>query len=196
VTDAPPEAGQPTDAELVERCRAGDDAAWAALVERYSRYVYAIAGRGFRLADHDAEDVFQDVFLRVYQRLDSVRDPGSLRPWIGQVTRRLCLDRLAAAKGEPDSGDPDETESDGSLAEIESAMDVRDALRTLDERCRELLDRFFARDEPYRVIADELDLPMGTVASRISRCLDKLRDVLGEDDGRKEPGPASGRTSR
>jgi RNA polymerase sigma factor (sigma-70 family) len=196
VTDAPPEAGQPTDAELVERCSAGDDAAWAVLVERYSRYVYAIAGRGFRLPDHDAEDVFQDVFLRVYQRLDSVRDPGALRSWIGQVTRRLCLDRLAAAKSEPETSDPDETESADSLAEIESAMDVRDALRSLDERCRELLDRFFARDEPYRVIADELDLPMGTVASRISRCLDKLRDVLGEDDGRNEAGPASGGTSR
>jgi RNA polymerase sigma factor (sigma-70 family) len=196
VTDAPPEAGQPTDAELVERCRAGDDTAWGVLVERYSRYVYAIAGRGFRLPDQDAEDIFQDVFLRVYQRLDSVRDPDALRPWIGQVTRRLCLDRLAAARGEPEAADPDETESADSLAEIESAMDVQDALRALDARCRELLDRFFARDEPYRVIADELDLPMGTVASRISRCLDKLRDVLGQDEGRNEPDPASGSTSR
>ncbi len=201
MTDAPPEAGQPTDAELVERCRAGDDGAWAALVDRYSRYVYAIAGRGFRLPDHDAEDVFQDVFLRVYERLDSIRDPGALRPWIGQVTRRLCLDRLAAARAEPQRGalepaDPDDTEADDVLAEIESAMDVQDALRSLDERCRELLDRFFARDEPYRVIADELDLPMGTVASRISRCLDKLRDVLEEDEGRKEPGRPSGSTSR
>ena len=196
MTDAPPEAGQPSDAELVDRCRAGDHAAWGLLVERYSRYVYAIAGRGFRLPDHDAEDVFQDVFLRVYQRLDSMRDPGALRPWIGQVTRRLCLDRLAAARGEPETGDPDETESGDSLAEIESAMDVQDALRALDERCRELLDRFFARDEPYRVIADELDLPMGTVASRISRCLDKLRDVLGQDEGRKDGDSPSGSTSR
>jgi RNA polymerase sigma factor (sigma-70 family) len=190
VTESPTEAGQPTDAELVERCRAGDNAAWGLLVERYSRYVYAIAGRGFRLPDHDAEDVFQDVFLRVYQRLDSVRDPGALRPWIAQVTRRLCLDRLTAAKSEPETGDPDETESQDTLAEIESAMDVQEAVRALDGRCRELLDRFFARDEPYRVIADELELPMGTVASRISRCLDKLRDVLG-DDGRNSPAPPS-----
>ena len=72
---------------------------------------------------------------------------------------------------------------------------VREALRALDERCQELLDRFFARDEPYRQIAEELDLPMGTVASRISRCLDKLRDLL-EDDGRNSPAAPSSETSR
>jgi len=50
---------QLTDAELVARCRAGDERAWAELVERFSRYVYAIAVQGFRLSETDAEDVFQ-----------------------------------------------------------------------------------------------------------------------------------------
>ena len=57
-----------TDAALVRGCRAGDQEAWNELVERYSRYVYAIAARGFRLSDDDVEDVFQDVFTRVYTR--------------------------------------------------------------------------------------------------------------------------------
>ena len=87
----------PGDGELVARCRAGDQEAWALLVERYSRYVYAIAVQGFRLAAADAEDVFQDTFLRVYERLETLRNDEALRPWIAQVTRRLCLDRLAAA---------------------------------------------------------------------------------------------------
>ena len=81
-----------TDAELVRACRAGDSDAWNELVERYSRYVYAIAVRGFRLSDDDAEDVFQDVFTRIYLRLDSLRDDSALRPWIAQLTRRRCLD--------------------------------------------------------------------------------------------------------
>ena len=55
-----------TDADLVRQCRAGDPDAWNELVERYSRYVYAIAIRGFRLTEEDAEDVFQDVFTRIY----------------------------------------------------------------------------------------------------------------------------------
>ena len=53
-----------SDAQLVGRCRAGEAAAWNELVERFSRYVYAIAVRAYRLAEHDAEDVFQDVFAR------------------------------------------------------------------------------------------------------------------------------------
>ena len=90
-----------TDAELVRRCRADDAGAWNELVERYSRYVYAIAVRGFRLSEEDAEDVFQDVFTRIYTRLDSLRDDSALRPWIAQLTRRRCLDAIAAKRDVP-----------------------------------------------------------------------------------------------
>jgi DNA-directed RNA polymerase specialized sigma24 family protein len=60
---------EPTDAELVAGCRHGDPRAWNALVERFSRYVFAIATQAFRLSEHDAEDVFQDVFAKTYERL-------------------------------------------------------------------------------------------------------------------------------
>ena len=83
-----------TDAELVARCRAGDERAWAELVERFSRYVYAIAIQGFRLSETDAEDVFQEVFARTYERLDKLRDDSAVRPWIAQLTRNLCIDKL------------------------------------------------------------------------------------------------------
>ena len=83
-----------TDAELVARCREGDEAAWAELVERFSRYVYAIAVQGFRLSEQDAEDVFQEVFARTYERLDRLRDDAAVRPWLAQLTRNLCVDRL------------------------------------------------------------------------------------------------------
>jgi len=83
-----------SDAELVGRCRAGDAAAWNELVERFSRYVYAICTQGFRLGEHDAEDVFQDVFTRVYTHLDRLRDDEAFRPWLAQLTRRTCIDRL------------------------------------------------------------------------------------------------------
>ena len=87
-------AHQRDDAVLVARCRTGEDAAWRELVERFSRYVYAIAVQGFRLSQQDAEDVFQEVFARVYERLDSLREDEAVRPWIAQLTRRLCIDRL------------------------------------------------------------------------------------------------------
>ena len=75
------------DADLVRRCLDGESGAWDELVLLYSRYVYAIVSQGYRLTGPYAEDAFQDVFLRVYDRLDTLRDPSSLRPWIAQLTR-------------------------------------------------------------------------------------------------------------
>jgi RNA polymerase sigma factor (sigma-70 family) len=184
-------APEATDAALVARCRAGDDGAWRELVDRFSRYVYAIAVQGFRLSQQDAEDVFQDVFARVYERLGSLRDDDAVRPWIAQLTRRVCIDRLRSRTRESDA-DLDslpEVPAEDELTALEEAFDVHEAMAELPENCRVILDRFFARDESYRTIGDTLGLPAGTIASRISRCLDKLRD---EFEGRNLPPAASG----
>jgi RNA polymerase sigma factor (sigma-70 family) len=178
-----------TDAELVRACRAGDSDGWNELVERYSRYVYAIAVRGFRLSDDDAEDVFQDVFTRIYLRLDSLRDDSALRPWIAQLTRRRCLDALASKGRETAAEDELMYEETSDLADVEEAFAVREALAGLSETCQEMLDRFFARDQSYRTIGEELDIPSGTIASRIARCLGRLREQL---EGRNPPAQGSG----
>ena len=175
------------DAELVVACRAGDETAWNELVERFSRYVYAIASQAFRLGTDEAEDVFQEVFARIYQRLDTLRDPEALRPWIGQLTRRECIDHIRASARElPAEELPEQTEE--MLDRIEEAFDVRAALGSLSEECREVLDRFFCRDESYRTIGEELGLPSGTIASRISRCLGRLREQI---EGRNPVAAAS-----
>jgi RNA polymerase sigma-70 factor, ECF subfamily len=179
-----------SDRELVARCRSGDQQAWAELVERFSRYVYAIAVQAFRLPEADAEDVFQEVFARAYQHLDKLRDDAAVRPWLGQLTRRLCIDRLrASARERPVSEEELETAvAEDTLAMLDEALAVHEALAATPEHCREILDRFFARDESYRTIGEALDLPSGTIASRISRCLGRLRELL---EGRSGSGPAS-----
>jgi RNA polymerase sigma-70 factor, ECF subfamily len=184
-------AARLSDPDLVRRCRSGSTEAWNELVERFSRYVYAICGRGFGLAAEDAEDAFQEVFTRVYTRLDSLRDDAAIRPWIAQLTRRVCLDRIAAGSHEQPVEDVVDERLEQTTEEIDQAFTVREALEELGEPCNELLDRFFARDESYRTISEQLDLPAGTVASRISRCLGKLRSEL---EGRN-PGdsPSGGR---
>src|SRR5438270_8261614 len=136
-----------TDAQLVHRCRTGEADAWRELVERFSRYVYAIATQGFRLREHDAEDVFQEVFARVYDRLDSLRDDSAVRPWIAQLTRRLCLDRLAAERREEPFEEIAFAGAEETLTELDEALAVHEALADLPDSCREILDRFFARDE-------------------------------------------------
>jgi RNA polymerase sigma-70 factor (ECF subfamily) len=182
-----------SDSELVARCRTGDAAAWNELVERFSRYVYAISQQAFRLQPHDAEDVFQEVFARVYTHLDRLRSDDAIRPWIAQLTRRLCIDRIRAA-GREGPADSDQLEPGGideTLAQLDEAMTVRASLAAVGEPCREILDRFFCRDESYRVIGEALDLPAGTIASRISRCLGKLRAELEGRSG--APTASSGR---
>ena len=167
------------DAELVARCLEGDRAAWDDLVLKYSRYVYAIASQGYRLQGADAEDAFQEVFLRVYDRLATLRNPEALRPWIAQLTRRVCLDKLSAGRRE----EPSEVEPEGidsTVDELDEAFAVREALAELSEECQEVLDRFFCRDESYRTIGEALGIASGTIASRISRCLGKLRERFGD----------------
>ena len=178
-----------SDAQLVARCRAGDDDAWRELVERFSRYVYAIATQGFRLSEHDAEDIFQEVFARTYQRLDRLRDDGAIKPWLAQLTRNLCLDRLRETSRTQPTDEEIAVGADETLAHLDLALTVRDELDQLGEPCSELLDRFFCRDESYKTIGEALDLPAGTIASRISRCLAKLRERL---EGRNDPAVASG----
>ena len=169
-----------TDAQLVSRCRSGDPAAWNELVERFSRYVFAICVQAFRLPPEDAEDVFQEVFARVYQHLDRLRSDDSIRPWIAQLTRRLCIDRLRSSgrEGPAELDDLDPGGVDEALAGLDDALTVRASLDAVGDPCRDILDRFFCRDESYKAIGHALGLPAGTIASRISRCLGKVRAEL------------------
>lgn len=177
------------DRALVARCRTGDQDAWQELVRRHATLVHAILRRGFRLDTHTAEDVFQDVFTRVYLRLDSVRDDSAVRAWIGQITRNAALDWLRRAGHEVATENLDDGTYSEPLAAVDQALIVRDALTHLPEHQQQILDRFFARDESYKTIAEALGLPPGTIASRISRALAALRKEL-EPDGRS-PAPAT-----
>jgi RNA polymerase sigma factor (sigma-70 family) len=171
-----------SDAALVARCRSGDDSAWGELVERFSRYVFAICSQGFRLSRHDAEDVIQDDFTRAYENLSKLRNDDAVRPWLAQLTRRLCIDHLREAAREAPVEDLEPDGMDEVIELLDEAMSVREGLAKIGEPCGDMLDRFYARDQSYRTIGDELDLPAGTIASRISRCLEKLKGAM-EDSG-------------
>jgi RNA polymerase sigma factor (sigma-70 family) len=170
---------QLTLAELVRRCRSGDNEAWAQLVERTSRYVYAIAVQAYRLSQHDAEDVFQETYARAYEHLGDLRDDSAITAWLGQLTRRLCVDRLRSAAREAPAGEELEpADVDDTLANLDEALAVHEALQAVPPHCQEILDRFFCRDESYATIGAALELPPGTIASRISRCLRRLRETF------------------
>jgi RNA polymerase sigma factor (sigma-70 family) len=169
------------EAGLVARCRRGDADAWPEFVRRFAPYVHTIAVRGYRLSEQDGEDVFQEVFLRAWARIDTLRDDAAVRPWLGQLTRRLAIDRLRSRAREAVRDDLDtlhDVPSGDALAGLDDALTVRQAIDDLPGIHREIVNRFFVEGQSHAVIAAELGIAEGTVASRICRARDRLRAQL------------------
>lgn len=167
--------------DVLGRCRSGDRAAWATVVEDHAGLVNGILRGAFRLASHDAEDAFQEVFTRLYLHLGELREDGALPGWIAQVTRNVAVDVIRRSRREVAGESELDEPSDDSYERLLEAMTVRQALGRLPEQQREMLDRFFVRDQSYHTIASELALPAGTIASRISRALAMLREQFMEE---------------
>ena len=189
--DARAKLAELDDASLIERCREGDGRAWEAVVLRYRRLVYAIPTR-CGLTPEEADEVFQNTFTRLVERLDTIRDPSLVRAWLVTTARRLSLDSAGRRKALYDSEEVLATIPDRAplaaeeVARLEDQHLVRQAFERLPERCRALLDLlYYATDEPsYEAIGERLAMPVGSIGPTRARCLEKLirlyREVTGE----------------
>jgi RNA polymerase sigma factor (sigma-70 family) len=174
------------DAALVARCLEGDETAWAALIDKYKRLIYAIPFRYGATGD-DADDIFQQVCIELYHELEKLRDAGALRPWLITVTARRSLrwKTRRLNRGEVNLEEAPETsacESQVSLESLERGQMVIEALGRVPPRCRTMIERLFFEDppRPYGELARELGLARGSIGFIRGRCLDKLRKVLEE----------------
>jgi RNA polymerase sigma-70 factor, ECF subfamily len=168
-------------ADLVARCRRGDADAWPDFVRRFAPYFHAIAVRGYRLSEQDGEDVFQEVFLRAWTHIDSLRDDAAIRPWLGQLTRRLAIDGIRSRSREAARDDLEtlhDVPSADELAGLDEALTVRHAIEQLPGIHRDIVDRFFIEGQSHATIAADLGIAEGTVASRIARARERLRPHL------------------
>jgi RNA polymerase sigma factor (sigma-70 family) len=183
----------PSDEALVLACRRGDAAAWEALVERYQRLIYALA-RHAGLGEEAASDLFQRVFMLLFEALDKIEQPALVGAWLTTTTRheawRLSRRERAARSifGYEIEQVPVVTD-DALLPEqlvlrLEEQHKVRTALAALDERCRRLLMLLFYRaDTPaYAEIAATLGMSEGSIGPTRARCLEKLRQRLEQID--------------
>jgi RNA polymerase sigma factor (sigma-70 family) len=184
---------QPTDKELLLSCRRGDESSWQALVDRYQRLIYAIPRRA-GLNEDQAGDVFQEVFVTLFEKMNEINDPDRLHAWLVTTARRktwrlLSKERssLSTRVGGGDSYDevlavvdnallPDET-----LVRLEAQHRIRTALGDLDPRCRQLVTMLYYQAEapPYSDIATALGMPEGSIGPTRARCLKKLMKLLG-----------------
>ena len=182
------------DAALVARCRRGEAAAWAALVRKYQRLVYAVVMRaGFD--EHGAADVFQTVFARLLEHLPRLTQPERLQAWIvttakrealrarhvGQRTVSMTRDEDAEGEGLEETLADDAPLAEQALSDLQQLHRLRLGLDRLDERCRDLLTLLFADDEDrpaYDEVARRMAMPVGSIGPTRSRCLGKLRQLV------------------
>ena len=167
--------------DLVKRAADGDQEAWEALVERYSPLLWAICRR-HELADADARDVSQTVWLQLLEHLGGLRDPAALPGWLSTTTRRECQRAQRTAKRPvviPDDETwPDEhaAPADQDLLAAERHLCLRDAFGCLPPQGQRLIALLLA-DPPlsYAEISARLDIPVGSIGPNRRRYLDKLR---------------------
>jgi RNA polymerase sigma-70 factor, ECF subfamily len=178
----PVSLSDPPDAELAERAGRGDERAFTALVRRYERPVYALCCRYLGAAD--AADAAQETFVRAFTHLERFDRSRPLLPWLFTIARRLCIDHQRAHRHERPAADHldaaghDPVEAHVSARE-ELALLGR-ALGGLPEGPREAVALFHLHDLSYKEIAEQLEVPMGTVMTWIHRGRDALRAALSD----------------
>ena len=168
--------------DLVTGTRNGDKQAWDALVERYAPLIWSIC-RQHRLADADAEDVGQVVWLHLVEHLDNLRDPAALPGWLVTTTRRECR-RVSRTTCELPAGRqvlenmPDQQipTAEHELLAAERNAALREAFARLPLRGQRLLTLLIADPPvPYTEISARLGIAIGSIGPNRHRCLDKLR---------------------
>ena len=183
------------DNQLVERCLAGEETAWEDLVKVHTRRVYAICYR-FTGSDHEAQDLTQDVFLRVFRSLKSFRaGEGSFGVWLSRLTRNLLIDHYRRSKLERASASIEEQlpmleektavlgRTEGLLAGRETSELLQAALQKLSPDLRETVILRDLEELEYREIAQVLNVPEGTVKSRLNRGRAELGRILRHHKG-------------
>jgi RNA polymerase sigma factor (sigma-70 family) len=174
-----------TTRQLLAAASAGDQAAWDALVERYTPLLWSVA-RSCRLQAPDAADVVQTTWLRLVEHLDRIADPDRLPGWLATTARRECLRLLRQAGREVQSHTalidmPDDApELDAGLLRDERDAALWHALTLLEEFCQRLIRVLMADPPPsYAEASVILGIPVGSVGPSRGRCLAKLRRVAG-----------------
>ncbi len=178
------------DSTLVERCLGGEDAAWEDLVRTHTRRVYSLCLR-FTGKDSEAQDLTQDVFLRVYRTLKSYRsEEGAFATWLSRLTRNLLIDHYRRSRQDRATDSIEEqlpmmeestaisARPDRMLAGREASEMLQSALQKLSPDLREAVILRDLQEMEYKEMAEVLGIPEGTVKSRINRGRAELARVL------------------
>jgi RNA polymerase sigma-70 factor (ECF subfamily) len=190
------QAPPPDDIEtLIQRCLRGDQAAWERIVRLHWRKVFNVAYKFVGRHD-EAEDLTQDIFLKIFKSLNTFDRRANFQTWLISVSRNLCIDHYRSVRKERETIDRDVDANElsptsaeaGPMAVLEQHDRVtllRDALAALPDTLRTAVVMRDIQELSYQEIADRLHLPEGTVKSRINRGRTELarqiRRLRGDD---------------
>ncbi len=169
-------------AALVEGAVRSEGAAWNALFDRHEKMVAAIA-RAHRLADADIADVSQTVWLRLVEHIDRIREPERVGSWLATTTRNECM-RVWRQRGKVTLlADPnllelmvDESEPEPMVETHDRDRQLRAAVATLPTHQQAILGKLMSDPAPsYLQVAEDLDIPVGSIGPNRQRCLRTLR---------------------
>jgi RNA polymerase sigma-70 factor, ECF subfamily len=174
-----PAAPSPSPDTLIQRCLSGDQQAWEEIVRQHRRKVFNIAYK-FVGRHEEAEDLTQDVFVKIFKSLDTFDRRANFQTWLISVSRNLCIDHYRSVRKERETIDRDVDANELSPVSVEvspyAALEqrdrvvlLRDALRMLAPTLRTAVLMRDIQEFSYQEIADQLKLPEGTVKSRINR---------------------------
>jgi RNA polymerase sigma-70 factor, ECF subfamily len=177
------------DADLIARARTGDVAAYEAIVRRYQDV--AIRTAHLICPETDADDAVQEAFLKAYDALPRFREGSPIRPWLLRIVANEARNRrrsagrrhglaLRVAEAEPSRSAPG---PEHIVIAAEQRTELLTALATLRDDDREVLGARFLLDLSEAETAETLGIPRGTVKSRTSRALARLREALGATSG-------------
>jgi RNA polymerase sigma factor (sigma-70 family) len=177
------------DQRLVAACREGNQEAWAALLRKYKNLIYSVPIR-YAFSPEDASDVFQTVCLELYTRLPQLREINALRAWLLRVAAHECYRRKMSRQQqkleqlEPQNPEFSEGLQDQPawLEELEQQQIVREAMRRLSPRCRDMIRMLFFEEpaRPYDEVAKSLGLATGSIGFIRGRCLKQMAKALEE----------------
>jgi len=179
------------DSSLVSRCLRGDEAAWEELVRVHTRKVYGLCYR-FTGSGSEAQDLTQEVFLRVFRTVKTFRSTeGSFATWLARVTRNLLIDHYRRTRQErvtdsieeqlpmiEEEGATASARPDQAVAGREASEILQATLQKLSPDLREAVILRDLQEMEYREIAEVLQIPEGTVKSRINRGRAELARLL------------------
>jgi RNA polymerase sigma factor (sigma-70 family) len=193
VRDSSRDRRRDDDRALLRACRTGDDRAWTALVSRYRRLIHSIPVAAYRFPEADAEEIFQQVVVKLFENIGRIHSGASLPAWLMTVTRNECRRQLrlsrrwGGAVDEHRLRNSSENSPDmiGALDTIDRQHRLALAFERLDEPSRQLLSAFFLEkpSPSYAAIASRLGRPIGSLGPSRARSLAKLRRIYADLGG-------------